>query len=169
MAYTAGSFVALEQPTTAKWNQLWANDAYFYDAIQKTSGHVVLTPDANKLVKSQNALQQNTTNSYPANQVRQKGWGYIQGNGTDTITETITFPTAFSSAPTSIIATGTPTVATTTTPTAITDFNLGTKGTIVSISNISTTGFTVTLFSTNSTFANTFYFGYMWEAEGTLT
>ena len=31
MSYTAGSFVADEQPTTAKWNLLWANDASFND------------------------------------------------------------------------------------------------------------------------------------------
>lgn len=31
MAYTAGSFVADEQPTTSKWNQLWSNDASFND------------------------------------------------------------------------------------------------------------------------------------------
>lgn len=31
MAYTAGSFTAFEQPTTAKWNQLWDNDASLRD------------------------------------------------------------------------------------------------------------------------------------------
>lgn len=31
MAYSADSFVADEQPTTAKWNKLWSNDAAFND------------------------------------------------------------------------------------------------------------------------------------------
>lgn len=31
MAYSADSFVADEQPTTAKWNKLWSNDASFND------------------------------------------------------------------------------------------------------------------------------------------
>lgn len=31
MSYTPGSFVADEQPTTAKWNLLWNNDASFND------------------------------------------------------------------------------------------------------------------------------------------
>lgn len=31
MAYQADSFVADEQPTTAKWNKLWSNDASFND------------------------------------------------------------------------------------------------------------------------------------------
>lgn len=31
MSYQAGSFVADEQPTTAKWNLLWGNDASFND------------------------------------------------------------------------------------------------------------------------------------------
>lgn len=31
MSYTADTFVADEQPTAAKWNELWANDASFND------------------------------------------------------------------------------------------------------------------------------------------
>lgn len=31
MAYSADTFVADEQPTTAKWNKLWSNDASFND------------------------------------------------------------------------------------------------------------------------------------------
>ena len=31
MAYSADSFSSLEQPTLAKWNKLWANDAAFND------------------------------------------------------------------------------------------------------------------------------------------
>lgn len=38
MAYTAGSFVADEQPTTAKWNYLWSNDAAFNDGSGFATG-----------------------------------------------------------------------------------------------------------------------------------
>lgn len=31
MAYSADTFTSLEQPTLAKWNKLWANDAAFND------------------------------------------------------------------------------------------------------------------------------------------
>ncbi len=42
MAYTASTFVADEQPTTSKWNLLWANDASFNDG----------TGFANDIIKS---------------------------------------------------------------------------------------------------------------------
>lgn len=42
MAYSAQTFVADEQPTTAKWNILWTNDASFNDGSGIGSG--VITP-----------------------------------------------------------------------------------------------------------------------------
>lgn len=43
MAYSADSFVADEQPTTAKWNKLWTNDASFNDGsgLAFTTNNVV--------------------------------------------------------------------------------------------------------------------------------
>ena len=38
MAYSADTFVADEQPTTAKWNKLWANDAAFNDGSGFANG-----------------------------------------------------------------------------------------------------------------------------------
>ncbi len=38
MAYSADSFVADEQPTTAKWNKLWSNDASFNDGTGIADG-----------------------------------------------------------------------------------------------------------------------------------
>jgi hypothetical protein len=38
MAYSADSFVADEQPTTAKWNKLWNNDASFNDGTGFLTG-----------------------------------------------------------------------------------------------------------------------------------
>ena len=38
MAYSADTFVADEQPTTAKWNKLWSNDASFNDGSGFASG-----------------------------------------------------------------------------------------------------------------------------------
>ena len=41
MAYSADTFVADEQPTTAKWNKLWANDASFNDGTGIGTGAIV--------------------------------------------------------------------------------------------------------------------------------
>lgn len=38
MAYSADTFVADEQPTTAKWNKLWTNDAAFNDGSGFAAG-----------------------------------------------------------------------------------------------------------------------------------
>ena len=38
MAYSADTFVADEQPTTAKWNKLWSNDAAFNDGSGFANG-----------------------------------------------------------------------------------------------------------------------------------
>lgn len=40
MAYSADTFVADEQPTTAKWNKLWANDAAFNDGTGIAAGAI---------------------------------------------------------------------------------------------------------------------------------
>lgn len=43
MGYSADTFTAGEQPTTAKWNKLWANDASFNDGTGIASG--AITPE----------------------------------------------------------------------------------------------------------------------------
>jgi len=40
MSYSADTFVAGEQPTTAKWNKLWANDASFNDGTGIAAGAI---------------------------------------------------------------------------------------------------------------------------------
>jgi hypothetical protein len=40
MAYSADTFVADEQPTTAKWNKLWSNDASFNDGTGIATGAI---------------------------------------------------------------------------------------------------------------------------------
>jgi hypothetical protein len=50
MGYSADSFSAGEQPTTAKWNKLWSNDASFNDgtgiaSLEIGSGHTSLKND----------------------------------------------------------------------------------------------------------------------------
>lgn len=40
MAYSADTFVADEQPTTAKWNKLWTNDASFNDGTGIATGAI---------------------------------------------------------------------------------------------------------------------------------
>lgn len=50
MSYSADSFSAGEQPTTAKWNKLWTNDASFNDGtgianLEIGSGHTAVKND----------------------------------------------------------------------------------------------------------------------------
>ena len=44
MSYQADSFVADEQPTTAKWNKLWSNDAAFNDGSGFATGVLQRNP-----------------------------------------------------------------------------------------------------------------------------
>lgn len=59
MAYSADTFVADEQPTTAKWNKLWANDAAFNDGTGIANGAIT----ANHISGFDYSLA--TTNSNP--------------------------------------------------------------------------------------------------------
>lgn len=75
--------------------------------IDKSSGHVVITPDANKLVKVSVLRQDDTTNTYSNNQIILTGWGYKQGDGTGaTPADTVTFGITFASVPIILISKG---------------------------------------------------------------
>ena len=62
MAYSADSFVADEQPTTAKWNKLWNNDASFNDGSGIASMTWATTALANPYkFRASNTAAQNTS------------------------------------------------------------------------------------------------------------
>jgi len=53
MAYSADTFVADEQPTTAKWNKLWSNDASFNDGTGIADNVILARHMANDSVSMQ--------------------------------------------------------------------------------------------------------------------
>ena len=99
MSYQSGSFVADEQPTTAKWNILWNNDASFNDGTG-IGDDTILTRHvpAGELFEQTNYQtdNDNTIASSTNQEVKyQGGWGQVEGNGSTSINVTITFPQAF--------------------------------------------------------------------------
>jgi hypothetical protein len=109
--------------------------------------------------------QLNTTNDAPTGLTVQFGWGFIQGDSTADINESITFPVAFSSPPVVICsALGKRTSA----PTDIDDLDATTASTYgAQMNSITTSGADVYLrVESGSTFNNTHYFGYSWIAIG---
>lgn len=113
MAYTAWSVVYGEQPTAAKWNQLGTNDAGFkdgtnIDAGAITNNHLASTAvTGSKIVNYRTRRQNDTTNADETTALVQTGWGRMTaGGGSAYAIETVTFPTAFASAPIVIVTAG---------------------------------------------------------------
>lgn len=98
MPYSSWSVVFGEQPSAAKWNILGSNDAHFNDLIGKVGNDTVL----NNI-----PYQANTTNSVRDSVLIQHGYGVMAGTTSDSVlSETVTFPTAYDSAPVVLIAFG---------------------------------------------------------------
>lgn len=112
-------------------------------------------------------LQANTTNTAPTGLTLQHGWGFIVGDTTTKIEETITFPTSFASAP--IVLVSYLGAASTTTPSAIGDFTSD-PATVVGITanDIIGASFQVHLFTASGSFGNSNAWGYTWVAIGTV-
>lgn len=169
MAYSPDTFVADEQPTTAKWNKLWSNDASFNDGTGIDAGVILSTHLTEPFFRGR--AQANTTNSAPTGLTVQFGWGFIVGDATAKIEETVTFPTAFSAAPIYIGATVLGARATASgTPDTIDDFDTEYGETVTIFpSDVTSTNFLINLNKiSGNTFANTFNSGYSWMAIGTV-
>ena len=118
MAYSADTFVADEQPTTAKWNKLWSNDASFNDGTGIADNAIIARHLSNDIVGAAemiygqmarrvggSATDYNTvgTTSYDTsatNLLVQTGMSTIT-NGTGT---NITFPVAYSAKPFTMVS-----------------------------------------------------------------
>lgn len=133
--------------------------------VTSSSGDLNLVPASNAYVTTAIGRQDNTTNTYPTNVVVQAGWGYIQGTGAAFYaTKSVTFPTAFASAPIVVIsAIG---FKDTTPPSSITD--LGAWSNISANLLVSgTSGFTAQVLDTTGTnISGTRYVGFSWAAYG---
>lgn len=63
MGYTAGSFTAGQQPTTAQWNVLWSNDASFNDGTGIANGAITASKLATGATTASVATNENTTST----------------------------------------------------------------------------------------------------------
>lgn len=109
-----------------------------------------------------------TTNTAPTALTVQYGWSFIQGTGANTGNKTITFPTAFSSAPIVFIM---PLGLHNSAPTAITDFAIPYSGNNAMLHAISvgTTSFSARYcLDSSATLVNTLWAGFTWIAIGTV-
>lgn len=93
MSYTAWSVVFGEQPSAAKWNLLGSNDAEFNSMIVHTSGGLTTLNDIRTQTDNSDSIASATTDNFFV----QFGWGQREGDGTASISSTVTFPTAFTS------------------------------------------------------------------------
>lgn len=109
MGYVYQVFVADEQPTPSKWQQLWSNDAAMNDgsglsAISSpikaaSANHLIFTAASGSSVKIGVLRQNQSSNVYEATSLIQSGFTAIVGDGTAQIEKTITFPIAYDAAP----------------------------------------------------------------------
>jgi len=109
MGYQYQVFVADEQPTPAKWQQLWDNDASFNNgsglsAISSpikaaSANHLIFTAASGSSVKLGVLRQNQSTDVYGDNTLIQTGFLSIVGDGTPQIEKPLSFPIAYSAAP----------------------------------------------------------------------
>jgi len=155
-----------------------ANDTEFYfgsssikeDTNNKVqidaSGSIFLRPSATGQVFGINRLERddNGTPTYFRTHM-QRGWGYIEGDGTEALALAVSFPIAFSDDEVTVIIdyagakSGVPSD----------ESDLSSSSSIMcSCYGISSSGFTAELINTGNLNAGT-YFGFVWQAYGKLT
>jgi len=149
-------------------NEMWLEKYEDIDAIlSKVDGNIVLTPDTNKLVKIASIRQDITTNTYLNNIVIIHGWGFIQGDNSNRISKTVTFPITFTNVPV-VVGSFLGQRDITSNPTAISDFVSAHYG-YFSTRSITTVNFVVILQANDDDFSNTHRYGFSWIAIGVLT
>lgn len=168
------SKIADNNVTTAKINDSAVTTAKINDSAVTTAKINDSAVTSVKLIENfvRGRLQENTTNSAPTGLTMQFGWGYVTGTGSALrASKTVTFPTAFSSAPIILISplgsiSGS-------NPTAITDFtstasNTGDFGWLYDASSISTTQFIATINRHTTNIPTSLRLGFSWIAIGTV-
>lgn len=88
MAYSADTFVADEQPTTAKWNKLWANDASFNDGTGFADGAIATAKLANNAVGVQRLSGIESTDIHNGTALTVDTWTDFKGNQNFTVDNT---------------------------------------------------------------------------------
>lgn len=139
----------------------------------KSSGHIVLTPDASKLVKVTVLEQIDTANTYRNNAVILTGWGAKIGNNTAVLSETVTFGITFATLPIIVIG-NTANRPSGGAPAALSDFTNHSGYQCAEVISAAVgsfiAGLTVSADGGGGTrsFASSTYYGYTWIAIGSL-
>lgn len=164
MAYSAWSVVYGEQPSAAKWNILGTNDSEFNSLISHNAGGQMVLNDTRVQTDNSNSIANSTVD----NLLVQFGWGQVVGSGASTVTDTVTYPTAFdtvygvtiSFAGSDTSAPPAPTI------TGLDTASGGNTSPHAYTTSIGTTTFGVVLDRIAGTFNASFYWGYTWIAWG---
>lgn len=124
-------------------------------------------PGLKKTMRVQTDNSNTIANTTQNGVFEQRGWGQALGNSTGTISEAVTFPTAF----TTVLGVIVTPLGAKVSPAAsdITGLDIALTGAIgytYSANPVSTTGFTANLNRDSGTFGNTVYYGYSWIAWG---
>lgn len=89
MAYSADTFVADEQPTTAKWNKLWTNDASFNDGTGIATGAITSA----KISGLDKSLLTTDSNPYKFKATKTTAQNTVAGSFTKILLNSETFDT----------------------------------------------------------------------------
>ena len=172
--FVSVTWVADELVTSTKLNQAMANQANFHngtafgDGIIVTrhigSGQVTAAKLAEAFIKGN--YQSDTVNSEISDYIIQQGWGYMQGNGSNGMSETVTFPVAFSSPPVVFITGLSARAVSSGAPTSPASFDTGWSNfTGVHTEDITMSSF-LAILRASAAHSSSFYFGYNWIAIG---
>lgn len=105
-----------------------------------------------------------------SNQLIQHGWGYVQGNGTNHITQSVTFPITFDDEPVIVPSDCAARMTNAGTPTGQAWFT-SPAAAIIDKTGVGLSGFTIHLWGqdASASFSASYYYGYSWIAIGTKT
>jgi hypothetical protein len=162
-----GSDVSLEPADGSVTTAKIADGAVTSAKLEHSGPHIPITPDENGLVKMAVLRQDDTTNTYLANQVILTGWGFIKGSGTgDYVVEDVTFGVTFSDIP--IVVCSSSGWKDGSDPISAGNFTQHEK-LLANAQMVTATGFKATVRdSSGATIANSRRVGYHWIAIGTL-
>lgn len=165
---TNGNELALLTATSSAVNEITLANAATGNApqISATGGDTNISLDlrgkGEGVTKGGIRYQSNTTNSNQNGVWIQSGWGFFVGDGDTSATESVTFPTAFTTV-LSVVATGIG-YKDSSDPSGIGDF--GDYGVYANVNSVSTTGFNVALNIPSGSIGATRRVGYSWIAIG---
>lgn len=126
------------------------------------------TPGVKLQLETQTDNSNSITSALTAAVYVQVGWGQVVGGGAATLTDSVTFPTSFSTVlGVAIAPLGISTPSAATDITGLTQSTSTTSGLVVATKSITTSGFTADLGRSTGTFSSSNFYGYSWIAWGT--